>query len=105
MNQYLRLIVLVGSLLGAPAPAFSGVAVSLQTNARKWCASCHIIEMDQNRASDIAPTFGQIANYPMRSKLSIAAWLTDPHPPMPKLSLSKDEIDNLVAYIETMKVK
>ena len=41
----------------------------------------------------------------MKSKLSIAAWLTDPHPPMPKLSLSKDEIDNLVAYIETMKVK
>jgi len=103
MSRYLRLFVLVGSLLGASAPAYSGDADVGRTLARKWCASCHFVEVDQNRASDGAPAFSQIANDPMKSKLSITAWLIDPHPPMPKLNLSKGEIDNLVTYIETMR--
>ena len=97
--------IIVGSLLGASAPAYSGDADAGRTLARKWCASCHFVEADPNWASDSAPAFSQIANDPMKSRLSITAWLIDPHPPMPKLSLSKGEIDNLVAYIETMKVK
>ncbi|NJO37736.1 MAG: hypothetical protein HC871_09095 [Rhizobiales bacterium] len=32
----------------------------------------------------------------------LKAWLADPHPPMPNLSLSRLEIDDLLAYIESL---
>lgn len=97
------LIVLAGSLLAAPAPALSGDAEAGRDLARRWCASCHFVEADQNRTSDGAPAFAQIANDPAKTNLDVVAWLTDPHPPMPKLSLSKREIKNLAAYIESMR--
>lgn len=70
--------------------------------ARQWCASCHIVEAGQP-GGDAAPPFATIANDRTRSPGALRAWLANPHPPMPNLHLSRGEIDDVVAYLETLR--
>ncbi|MDA1101942.1 MAG: cytochrome c [Proteobacteria bacterium] len=99
----LGFIVLAGSLPLASGPASSGDAETGRALARIWCAQCHVVALDQERATDVGPPFTEIANDPTKSNVSMTAWLTDPHPPMLTLSLSKKQIGDLVAYIKTLK--
>ena len=103
MNRHLRSLVLAGSLLMVAAPAYSGDPEAGRVLARTWCAHCHVVEAGQKQASDTAPPFVQIANDPAKTTSGIAVWLTDPHPPMPNLGLTRDQIDDLTAYIESLK--
>lgn len=70
--------------------------------ARQWCASCHLVEAGQ-AGGDTAPPFATIANDPNRYPNGLRAWLSDPHPPMPNLHLSRSEIDDVIAYLETLR--
>jgi mono/diheme cytochrome c family protein len=71
-----------------------------ETIAKRWCAPCHLAAPDQQRASaDVAP-FVTLAR--TRSDQQLAAFLTDPHPKMPNLHLSREEIADLVAYIRSL---
>ncbi len=103
MSRHLSLLALAGGLLTAAAPAHGADAAAGHALARLWCAQCHVVDADQKRASDAAPPFDQIANDPLISPSGIAVWLIAPHPPMPKLDLTHDQINDLVAYIETLK--
>jgi mono/diheme cytochrome c family protein len=103
MNRYLGIILLAGCLLTASGPASSGDADAGRALAQIWCAQCHVVAADQKQVSDVGPPFAQIANDPAKSSLSVAAWLADPHPPMPKLSLTQKQIGDLVAHIKTLR--
>ena len=70
--------------------------------ARTWCASCHVVEPG-GRGADTAPPFVAIANDPKRPPAALRAWLTRPHPPMPNMNLTRAEIDDLVAYLRSLK--
>lgn len=89
--------------LAALAPSAASAFVDARQGeniAERWCASCHLVAPDQQRASaDVAP-FVTLA----RSKTDeqLAAFLTDPHPKMPDLHLSREEIADLVAYIRSL---
>ena len=72
--------------------------------ARQWCAGCHIVEPG-GKGSDAARPFAEVANDPNFTKDGLRAWLADPHPPMPGLSLSNAEIDALMAYITSLRRK
>jgi mono/diheme cytochrome c family protein len=72
--------------------------------ARQWCTGCHIIEPGSASASDVAPPFPKIAQDKRLTPEQLRVWLTNPHPPMPNLSLSREEIDNLVAYIGSLRI-
>ena len=71
--------------------------------ARQWCTSCHMVEPGGATGSDVAPPFPQIAQDKRLTPGQLRAWLADPHPPMPNLSLTRDEIENLVAYISSLR--
>ena len=71
--------------------------------AKQWCSNCHVIRSDQAAGGDAAPTFGAIAETAAERNDDLRAWLADPHPPMPNLSLTRVEIDDLLAYIESQK--
>ena len=105
MRQLPGLIMLAGALLMVSGPAYSGDVKAGRALARIWCSACHVVEADQEQATDVGPPFGQIANDPSKSTLGLATWLADPHPPMPKLSLTQDQIRDLVEYIKTMKTE
>jgi mono/diheme cytochrome c family protein len=47
------------------------------------------------------PTFRTVAGHLDPGQLR--AFLSHPHPPMPDLALTRAEIDDLIAYIETLK--
>ena len=71
--------------------------------ARTWCAECHIVAPGQSGGSDAAPPFPTIANDEAYTDDRLKTWLADPHPPMPKLSLSRAQIDSILAYLKTLK--
>ncbi len=73
-----------------------------KSTAERWCAACHFIDGRQE-ASDAAPTFAQMANDPAFTEARLRNWLTDPHPPMPKLDLNRYTINDIVAYIQSLK--
>jgi len=68
--------------------------------ARRWCAACHVVANDQKQASaDVAP-FADAARH--KTNAELAAFLTDPHPKMPDMSLTREEIGDLVAYMRSL---
>lgn len=73
-----------------------------KTLAAQWCSSCHLISADQAAGGDAAPPFSVIAETAADRANELQAWLADPHPPMPNLNLTVREIDDLLAYIESL---
>lgn len=74
-----------------------------KTLAKQWCSNCHVVAPDQTAGGDSAPTFNMIAATAAERSDDLRAWLADPHPPMPNLDLSVREIDDLLAYIESLQ--
>jgi mono/diheme cytochrome c family protein len=71
--------------------------------AERWCASCHLVGPGQSQAASDPPSFGSIAKRTPSELDALAGFLADPHPPMPKLSLSREEIRDLLAYIASLR--
>ena len=72
--------------------------------ADRWCNSCHAIEPTPLRRIDTgAPPFAAIAQMPSTTPLALSAFLQTPHAQMPDLQLSHDEIDDLTAYILSLR--
>lgn len=73
--------------------------------AQKWCSSCHIVDPAQTSgtAQSDVPSFQSIANRDGMTADTIAGFIAAPHPPMPDLNLARDQISDLVAYIQSLK--
>jgi mono/diheme cytochrome c family protein len=99
------LLGVAGAALLFPAISSDSVAgdpIAGQGLAKQWCVSCH--DIGQGRTvKDGAPSFVSVARRPDITPKVLKTWLADPHPPMPKLSLSRQEIDDLVSYIGSLK--
>ena len=89
------------ALLALPQAAIAGDPTTGRQIAQRWCASCHSIEGTQT-GTDNAPPLAQIAKKPGRTPETFRTWLSAPHPPMPDLSLSRVDIDDLVAYLDQL---
>lgn len=93
---------------GAAAVEF-GVAEMGRGLAETWCASCHLIGNeagDTAPAATEAPPFTDIAqSIDAERREALAAWLSTPHGKMPSLSLTRAEIADILAYIETLAEK
>jgi mono/diheme cytochrome c family protein len=68
--------------------------------AQRWCAACHVVAQNQKQASADVPSFFDIAKRKTNSDLT--SFLTDPHPKMPDMSLSRQEIADITAYIRSL---
>ena len=71
--------------------------------AKRWCASCHVVFSEQQRASADVPPFATIASSPNFDARQLAYFLLDPHPKMPDLPLTRPAADDIAAYIATLK--
>jgi mono/diheme cytochrome c family protein len=49
------------------------------------------------------PSFQRIAERPGQTAAAIAGAIVVPHPPMPQISLTREEIGDLAAYILSLK--
>jgi len=92
--------------MSLPTPglaASTGDAASGKEIAERWCASCHLVSPEQTAATTEAPPFASIAERTPEELARLETMLTHPHPPMPPLALSRIEIGDLLAYIESLR--
>ena len=104
----LRMLLLVACAsfvaVGRPSMSFAADAYQGKDVAERWCAGCHVVERDQKSpAIDQAPPFASVGRTPGFDANKLAILLLKPHPNMPKLALSRDEVANLADYILTLK--
>jgi mono/diheme cytochrome c family protein len=86
-----------------PLPALAaGDAQEGKAIAERWCASCHLVSPDQTKALSDVPSFMSIAERSQGELGWLEAFLADPHPPMPNFSLTRQEIQDLVAYFASL---
>ncbi|HEV2336960.1 MAG TPA: cytochrome c [Stellaceae bacterium] len=71
--------------------------------ARQWCANCHVIDKSGPATTlpQGPPAFRIIAEH--LDPAQIRAFLTHPHGAMPDLALTRAEIEDLIAYIGTLR--
>jgi len=72
--------------------------------AEQNCASCHAIGAADTYSPDpLARSFDAIANTPGLTRTALNAWLNSSHTDMPNLIVDPDSIDDLHAYLSTLK--
>jgi cytochrome c len=71
--------------------------------AEQWCAECHMVSPDQPQALADVPTFMEIARAADDDIAVLGGFLIDPHPPMPEMSLTRQEIRDVLAYFATLR--
>lgn len=73
--------------------------------ALKWCAECHLVDKSQTQApSDAVPSFYAVADHASTTETGLKAFLMSPHKKqMPNFTLTREQIDDLVAYILSLR--
>ena len=102
MFKFISLFAVV-ALVVSTEISYSADAEHGRDVAARWCASCHLISPDQQRASADVPPFAIIAKSPNFDPKRLAYFLLEPHPKMPQMALSRSAVDDIAAYIETLK--
>jgi mono/diheme cytochrome c family protein len=69
--------------------------------ARDLCSGCHVVtENQRGTAIDGAPSFPMLGRSG-RSNDHLRVWLSEPHPVMPQMPLSEEQIAAVIAYIRS----
>jgi mono/diheme cytochrome c family protein len=72
--------------------------------AKGVCAECHAVEKGARRSPNgIAPSFESLVHTPGMTATALRVALRSPHQKMPNLRLSNDQVDDLYAYLQTLK--
>jgi len=74
--------------------------------ARQMCSECHLVVKEAGRSTNRdAPTFAAIARTKGLTSAALRSALRTSHPTMPNIVINGDEIDDIVAYILSLKEK
>jgi len=90
-------------IMAIATPAFAADPDHGKDIAKRWCASCHLVDRGQTSATDQAPPFAYLAKTPDFNANKLAFLLLLPHPNMPSLPLSRAEVADLADYILSLK--
>lgn len=100
-----RTAALISLALGAvvwTGPGYTAEPAKGQKIAETWCVSCHTVSGGTS-ARDAAPPFDLIARNRTFDRDGLLQVLSDPHPPMPKIHLSRQQLDDVIAYIHSLR--
>lgn len=88
----------------ATPPAPAGDAALGRVYADQVCASCHAVAPDEDYSPHMqAPAFIDIANTPGMTHRALDVWLHSAHPSMPHLIIEQERIEDLSAYLATLR--
>lgn len=101
----------VAAMLVATSPALSQAIPKRPPDeangrqlAERLCTNCHNVGPGSPASSaQVAPPFEWIARKPGQSLERIAGAIIVPHPEMPSVALTMQEIRDVVAYIASLK--
>jgi mono/diheme cytochrome c family protein len=95
----------VFAILGAGSSGAQtfGDAAAGREIAAVWCAGCHRIGAGDRDGARVPPDFGAIALMPSMTELALRVFLQTPHGSMPRYQFSPKEIDDIIAYIFSLK--
>ncbi|WP_245928425.1 c-type cytochrome [Bosea psychrotolerans] len=101
------LLMLCAALLGAvPALAQSiGDARAGREVATSLCSQCHQIDGASRDPRRVPPGFGAVADMASQTELSLRVFLQTPHGNMPRYQLTRDETDDVIAYILSLRAR
>ena len=72
--------------------------------AEKTCSDCHnVLRTGAASPNKDAPPFKQIANTPGMSITALTVWSRTSHPTMPNFVIPANDMDNLIAYIMSLR--
>jgi cytochrome c len=98
----LRSFVLAAAVAGYTLPALAAADVEAGRQlVLRSCSSCHAINAT-NKATDGAPPLSFLAKDNKVRPAWVRGWLMDPHPPMPTIVLNRAQVDNIIAYLNTL---
>ena len=97
------LVLIVGAAGLGASPVMAADAGHGADLAKRWCASCHLVESGQKQASADIPSFAAIAAKSDFSPEKVAYFLLDPHPKMPNFPLNRTEAADIAAYIGSLR--
>jgi mono/diheme cytochrome c family protein len=90
---------LIAVLAAGTAAAQDGDAERGRDLAQTWCVLCHVVAPD-GEGTDVGPAFAAIAG---KEPGVLRAWIIVPHAGMPRLDLSETQIDDVLAYIQSLR--
>jgi mono/diheme cytochrome c family protein len=74
--------------------------------AEKTCSGCHnVLRTGAASPNKDAPPFKQIANTPGMSITALTVWSRTSHPTMPNFVIPANDMDNLIAYIMSLRTR
>jgi mono/diheme cytochrome c family protein len=85
------------------AQIMDGDAKAGQQLAQNVCSECHAVDAEHAEARGAAPSFLSIAKMTSTTAISLRVFLQTSHEQMPNFLLSKTEIDDVGAYILSLK--
>jgi mono/diheme cytochrome c family protein len=72
--------------------------------AEKTCSGCHnVLRTGATSPNKDAPPFKQVANTPGMSITALTVWSRTSHPTMPNFVIPANDMDNLIAYIMSLR--
>ena len=101
----MMLVAGLGVAWAMPVCAQDGEVAAGREVAQRWCAECHVIDRNPATARDNVPDFPAIANRPNVTADALRTFLSEPHGRMPPLNLSRNTIDNAIAYILSLRAR
>jgi mono/diheme cytochrome c family protein len=89
----------------SPAAAVeTGFAGNGEAFALEICSDCHVVSDRQVRVDTVKlPSFRAVANDPKYSEHWLRTFMRTPHFEMPNFILTDQQLDDLLAYIDTLK--
>ena len=103
MSKAVRVLCAGSCAVAIASPSFAADISHGREIAKRWCASCHLVERGQPSATDQAPPFTYLAGIPDLNADKLAFLLLQPHPGMPNVSLNRTEVAEMADYIRTLK--
>ena len=97
-----RLVVAMFPIVLLTSPVLAADAANGKRLAERWCAACHIVDVQQQRGTTQAPPFSEAAKRHMDAP-ALALFLLNPHPKMPDMNLSRTEASDIAAYIVSLR--
>ena len=105
MWRTMTLVALSAALAGGGAAVAQDIGdpAAGRRLAEAWCMECHAIGLKTVDGVRPGPDFAAIARRPKTTPLSLNVFLRSNHDNMPNFILKRDEADDIVAYIVSLK--